>query len=140
MNFSPRGVLYTTSKAFLKYIFDSSKYHQILRWAMLSPQPRVRKCVFLIIYGVPKTYYLSTPINIPSNKGKKSMYSYVFCTIPVSTRMSSVCHSYVLICHPYFTCMYSYVIHMSLVCGFTMNQKKTLETNPLSFLLNMYRT
>ena len=32
------------------------------------------------------------------------------------TRMSSVCHSYVLVCHPYITRMYSYVIRMSLVC------------------------
>ena len=32
----------------------------------------------------------------------------------------SVCHSYVLVCHPYVTRMYSYVIRMSCVCGFTM--------------------
>ena len=54
--------------------------------------------------------------------------------------MPSVCHSYVLACHPYVTFMYSYVLRvslvcypyvtrmysyvlrMSLVCGFTMNQ------------------
>ena len=30
--------------------------------------------------------------------------------------MSSVCHSYVLVCHPYATRMDSYVICMSLVC------------------------
>ena len=34
----------------------------------------------------------------------------------VCTRMSSVCHSYVLSCHPYATRMYSYVIRMSSVC------------------------
>ena len=69
----------------------------------------------------------------------------------VCTRMSSVCHSYVLVCHPYVTSiwyiirmslvydissachsyvlmchlyvirLYSYVIRMSLVCGFTRN-------------------
>ena len=32
------------------------------------------------------------------------------------TRMSSVCHSYVFLCHPYVTRMYSYVTRMSLVC------------------------
>ena len=32
------------------------------------------------------------------------------------TRMSSVCHPYVLVCHPDVTCMYSYVIRMSLIC------------------------
>ena len=45
------------------------------------------------------------------------------------TRMSSVCHSYVIciscsyvfVCHPCVNLMYSYVIHMSLVCGFTVN-------------------
>ena len=34
----------------------------------------------------------------------------------VCTRMSSVCHSYVLVCLPYVTGMYSYFIRMSLVC------------------------
>ena len=129
MNFSPRGVLYTKSKAFLKYFFNDSKYHQILRWAMSYPQPRVRKCVFLIIHGVPKTYSLSTPISIPSNKEKKSRYSYVFRITLVCIRMSSVCQSYVLVCHPYVPCMWFY-----------HEQKRTLETNLPSFLLNMYRT
>ena len=32
------------------------------------------------------------------------------------TRMSSVFHSYVLVCHPYVSRMYSYVIRVSLVC------------------------
>ena len=31
-------------------------------------------------------------------------------------RMSSVCHLYVLVCHPYVTRMYLHVIHMSLIC------------------------
>ena len=37
--------------------------------------------------------------------------------------MAFVCHSYVLVYHPYVTRMYSCVIHMSLVTGFTMNQR-----------------
>ena len=65
------------------------------------------------------------------------MYSYVICMYLhvihmslVCTRKSSVCYSYVLVCtrmssvcHSYATRMYSYVIRMSLACGFTMNQK-----------------
>ena len=31
--------------------------------------------------------------------------------------------------------MYSYVIHMSVVCDFSMNRKRGLETNPPSLLL-----
>ena len=34
----------------------------------------------------------------------------------VCTRMSSVYHSYVLVCHPFVTRMYLYVIRISLVC------------------------
>ena len=30
--------------------------------------------------------------------------------------MSSICHSYILVCQPYFTRTYSYVIRMSPVC------------------------
>ena len=41
-------------------------------------------------------------------------HSYV--TRILYTRIPSVCHSYVLVCHPYVTRMYSYVIHMSLLC------------------------
>ena len=57
------------------------------------------------------------------------MYLYAIGMSLVCTRMPSVCHSYVLVCHachsyilvchPYVTHMYSYVIRMSLVCGFT---------------------
>ena len=47
--------------------------------------------------------------------------SYVLVCHPYVTGISSVCHSYVLICHSYVTRMYSYVIRISLVCGFTMN-------------------
>ena len=46
---------------------------------------------------------------------------HVICMSLVYTRMSSIYHSLVLVCHPYVTRMYSYVIHLSLVCGFTMN-------------------
>ena len=35
---------------------------------------------------------------------------------PVCTRTSFVCHSYVLVLHPFFTGMYSYIIRMWLVC------------------------
>ena len=34
--------------------------------------------------------------------------------------MSFVCHSHVLVCHPYATRIYSYVIRVSLVCSFNM--------------------
>ena len=44
------------------------------------------------------------------------MYSYVIRMSLVCTRMSSICHWYVLVFHPYVTGMYSYVIRMSLVC------------------------
>ena len=35
--------------------------------------------------------------------------------------MSPLCHSYVLVCHPYGTRIHFYVICMSLLWGFTMN-------------------
>ena len=63
------------------------------------------------------------------------MYSFVICMSLVYTRTSLVCHlyvlpacysyvtrmlsvyqSYALVCHLYVTRMYSYVIHVSLVC------------------------
>ena len=37
-------------------------------------------------------------------------------TVFLSDYMSSVFHSYVLVCHPYVTRMYSYAIRRSLVC------------------------
>ena len=43
------------------------------------------------------------------------MFLYVMRMSLEYTRMSFVCHSYVLVCHPYVTRMYSYVIPMSLV-------------------------
>ena len=36
------------------------------------------------------------------------MYSYVIRVSLVCTRISSVCHSYVLVCYPYVTCMWFY--------------------------------
>ena len=36
-------------------------------------------------------------------------------------RMSFLCYSYVLACHLYVTCIISFVICMSLICGFNMN-------------------
>ena len=63
------------------------------------------------------------------------MYSCVIRMSVGATCMSSVCHSYVLVCHPYVTRMssvcHSYVVLpwtvvvngvMSLVCSFTMNR------------------
>ena len=44
------------------------------------------------------------------------MYSYDTHMLFVYTCMSSVCHLYVLVCHPHVTGMYSYVIRLSLVC------------------------
>ena len=44
------------------------------------------------------------------------MYSYIIRMSLVCTRMSSVCHSYVLVYNPYVTRMYSHVIRMSIVC------------------------
>ena len=43
-------------------------------------------------------------------------HSYLIRMSVVCTRISSVCYSCVIGCHPYFTRMYSYVIRMSLVC------------------------
>ena len=48
-------------------------------------------------------------------------HSYVTRISLACVLMSPVSHSYVLVCHPYIICMYSYVIRLSLVCGFTMN-------------------
>ena len=43
-------------------------------------------------------------------------HSYIICMSLTCTHMSSVCRSYLLVCHPYVTRMYSYVIRMPLVC------------------------
>ena len=58
-------------------------------------------------------------------------HSYVLVCHPYFIRMSHVCicvssvyHLYALVCHPCITRMNSYVICMSLVCGFTMNHDK----------------
>ena len=52
------------------------------------------------------------------------MFSYVICISFVCHSYALVCHlnvtrmySYVLVYHPYDTHMYSYGIHMSLMCG-----------------------
>ena len=34
----------------------------------------------------------------------------------ICTRTTLICYLYILVCHPYVTCMCSYVIRMSLVC------------------------
>ena len=43
---------------------------------------------------------------------------YVSCMYSYVVRMSLN----VLVCHPYVIRMYSYVIRMPLICGFTMNR------------------
>ena len=43
------------------------------------------------------------------------IYSYVICMSVEFTHVLSVCHSNVLVYHPYVTRMYSYVIRISLV-------------------------
>ena len=87
------------------------------------------------------------------------MYSYVIrmslvCTHPHVARMSSVYHSYVIVCYlyvtrmhlhvilmslvcPYITRLYSHVIHMSLVCGFTINFSRVLQ---MAFVDNVAKT
>ena len=50
------------------------------------------------------------------------MFLFVIGMSLVCTCLSSVCHSYILIRHPYVTRMYSYVICTSLVCSFATNQ------------------
>ena len=77
------------------------------------------------------------------------MYSCVIRMSLGATRMSSVCHSYVLVCHPYVTRMssvcHSYVVLpwtvvvngvMSLVCSFTMSRcynSKLLQSRKLTW-------
>ena len=55
-------------------------------------------------------------------------HSYVIRMSLVCTRMPSVYHSYVLICHPHVTRMYSFVIPISPVCGFTTNQFEVYQS------------
>ena len=56
----------------------------------------------------------SVPRNFPGIENYKlnRMYS---CVIPMSLVLL-LWHPYVLVCHPYATRMYSYVVHMSLAC------------------------
>ena len=52
----------------------------------------------------------------------KSFKCYIqFNIILHVIRMSFLCYSYVLACHLYVTCIISFVICMSLICGFNMN-------------------
>ena len=46
------------------------------------------------------------------------MYSYVTYVSLAFTCMTSVCHSYVLVCHPNITRIYLYVIRMPFACKF----------------------
>ena len=52
----------------------------------------------------------------------KSFKCYIqFNIILHVIRMSFLCYSYVLACHLYVTCIISFAICMSLICGFNMN-------------------
>ena len=52
----------------------------------------------------------------------KSFKCYIQFNITLHViRMSFLCYSYVLACHLYVTCIISFVICMSLICGFNMN-------------------
>ena len=82
---------------------------------MLYPQPGVRKYVFFVTYGAPKTYsFICSNKYFKQQKEKEyvlvclpyvtRMYSYYVIRMSfICTPMSSVCHSYVLVCHPYVT-------------------------------------
>ena len=69
------------------------------------------------------------------------MYSYVIRMSLVCTRMSSVYHSYVLVCHPCVTRMYSCVIRMSLVCTHVIRMSLVCIRMPSvchSYVIRMY--
>ena len=62
------------------------------------------------------------------------------CKSSVCARMPFVCHLYLLVCRLYATRMYSYVIRMSLVCGFALNYIKCFTKNTkLWESLNIFR-
>ena len=63
-----------------------------------------------------KNYGLKAPNLLHGLKFLMSFACHLYVTRMYSTRMSSKCHLYVLVCHPYVTSMYLYVIHMSLAC------------------------
>ena len=60
---------------------------------------------------------VSTRLSLAYTRMSFVCHSYVL----VCTRMSFVCHSYTLVCHSYVTRIYSYVIRMSLVCISSIN-------------------
>ena len=70
-----------------------------------------------------------------SNVSRVSCHSYVTRIYSYVTRMSSVCHSYVLICHSHVTRMYSRVIRMSLVCS---RMSSSLVCSPMSSVCHSY--
>ena len=69
--------------------------------------------VFLNIFRIIiwKVHKLEQPSNQHCSQPLK-----VVCMSLVCSRMSSLCHSYVFVCHPFVTRMYSYVILLLLVC------------------------
>ena len=56
---------------------------------------------------------------------------------PHVTRMSSVCNSYILVCHPYVTRMYSYITRMSFICHSYMILMSLVCTR-MSFVCHSY--
>ena len=69
---------------------------------------------FLILVNNPKQQRILLQIGY-FEKGLSKRFKKVNF-IFLSNRVSSVCHSHVLVCHAYVTRMYSYVVRMSLVC------------------------
>ena len=79
-----------------------------------SFEPHVIRCVTRMSFAC---YLIRMPV--VCTRMSSACHSYVLVCHPYITHMyslSSVCHSHVLVCHPYITHMYSYVIRMSLAC------------------------
>ena len=64
-------------------------------------------------------------------------HSYVIRMSLVCTRVSFVSHSYVLVCHPCVTRMYSYVIRISLIC-YSYVIRMSLVCTCMSFVCHWY--
>ena len=60
------------------------------------------------------------------------MYLHVIYMSLVCTRISPICHSYVLVCHPHITRMHTYVIRMLFVCHLYVT-RQDLELSYLIF-------
>ena len=69
-------------------------------------------------------------------------HSHAICMSLVCTRISSVYHSHLLVCHPYVTRVYLYVIRMSLVCTrmSSVCQSYVLVCHPYVLVRHLYVT